>query len=188
MQIDGRNEKSLRHRAIPALALTLAARLAAGDPGPKPSAVDPSTFNVRIAEEAGAAAVRRAVSGAFRSLGDVRCQDLLSRFRDGTGRTLGSNLETLGTTPQEYLRFVLFYDGSQIPACRAKTTKDVFAATTPGSRVVLVCLQQFSAAQRKKPYHGEAVVIHEMLHSLGLGENPPSPEEITRQVMGACAR
>ena len=127
------------------------------------------------------------VSGAFHSLGDDRCQDLLTRFQDGDGRTLSSNLETLGATPQGYLRFVLFYDGSASPPCRAAGSKDVFAVTAPGSRVVLVCVSQFRAAQRTRPYHGEAVVIHEMLHTLGLGENPPTTEEITRQVMGACA-
>jgi len=30
------------------------------------------------------------------------------------------------------------------------------------------------------------VVIHEMLHALGLGENPPTSEEITRQVVKRC--
>ena len=30
------------------------------------------------------------------------------------------------------------------------------------------------------------VVIHEELHSLGLGENPPSSQEITRRVESRC--
>jgi hypothetical protein len=33
-----------------------------------------------------------------------------------------------------------------------------------------------------------AVIIHEMLHSLGLGENPPSSKEITLRVMQRCWR
>jgi hypothetical protein len=32
------------------------------------------------------------------------------------------------------------------------------------------------------------MVIHEMLHSLGLGENPPSSREITKQVTARCGR
>jgi hypothetical protein len=186
MEIDGRNEKSLRLRTLLVLVL-LPAGLAAGEAAPIPSAADPSSFNVRIPEETDAALVRRAVSGAFRSLGDTRCQKVLTLFQDDSGRTLDSKLEALGKTPQEYLRFVLFYDGSGSPACRDTTSKSVFAATATGSRVVLVCLSQFRAAQRTKPYHGESVVIHEMLHSLGLGENPPSSEEISRHVMNACA-
>jgi len=32
----------------------------------------------------------------------------------------------------------------------------------------------------------EAVIIHETLHSLGLGENPPTSDEITRRVFSRC--
>jgi hypothetical protein len=32
------------------------------------------------------------------------------------------------------------------------------------------------------------MVIHEFLHSLGLGENPPSNVEITKQVLTRCGR
>jgi hypothetical protein len=32
----------------------------------------------------------------------------------------------------------------------------------------------------------EAVIIHEMLHTLGLGENPPSSTEITFRVLNRC--
>jgi len=31
-----------------------------------------------------------------------------------------------------------------------------------------------------------AVFIHEMLHTLGLGENPPSTQEITGRVLLQC--
>jgi hypothetical protein len=187
MLIDGRNEKCSWLRALSTLALLLAGRLAAGEPPPEPTVADPSSFNVRIAQEMDAALVRRAISGAFRSLGSAQCGKVLEDFRDDEGRTLASNLETLGKTPQEYLRFVLFYDGSTTPACKAPISKSVFAASSTGSRVILLCMPQFRAAQRTMPYHAEAVVIHEMLHSLGLGENPPTSEEITRRVMAACA-
>jgi hypothetical protein len=33
---------------------------------------------------------------------------------------------------------------------------------------------------------GEIIIIHEVLHTLGLRENPPSSEEITRQVTRRC--
>jgi hypothetical protein len=38
--------------------------------------------------------------------------------------------------------------------------------------------------------YGEAIIIHEMLHALGLGENGrhPSPEAITRRVLQRCGR
>ena len=36
------------------------------------------------------------------------------------------------------------------------------------------------------PSQTEAYLIHEALHSLGLGENPPSPKEITGRVLAMC--
>lgn len=35
---------------------------------------------------------------------------------------------------------------------------------------------------------GDIVIIHEMLHSLGLGENPPTSDEITKRVVQRCGR
>jgi len=37
-----------------------------------------------------------------------------------------------------------------------------------------------------KPFYAEAVIIHETLHSLGLGENPPTSDEITWRVFSRC--
>ena len=37
-----------------------------------------------------------------------------------------------------------------------------------------------------EPRLAEALVIHEMLHTLGLGENPPTSTEITKRVEGRC--
>jgi hypothetical protein len=34
----------------------------------------------------------------------------------------------------------------------------------------------------------QMVVIHEVLHTLGLGENPPSSDQITRRVDLRCRR
>jgi hypothetical protein len=57
---------------------------------------------------------------------------------------------------------------------------------TPGSRVVQVCGRRFGAVARRNPRLAEASVIHEMLHSLGLGENPPDPQVITGRVLDLC--
>ena len=77
---------------------------------------------------------------------------------------------------------VLFYDGSTTAPCRRPR---VYAFTAPGSRVVRACpaLGRLAAAA---PDEAEAVVIHEVLHTLGLAENPPSSEEITARVERRC--
>jgi hypothetical protein len=59
----------------------------------------------------------------------------------------------------------------------------VLAFTQPNSLVVRVCprLIQFQGDW------AELTVLHELLHSLGLGENPPSSAEITDRVRERCA-
>jgi hypothetical protein len=129
--------------------------------------------------------LQRRLNGAFRRLGRPRCQDLLTEFTDAAGRPLAERLEALGRTPQSYLGDILFTDGSQTRPC---ASQDVLAVTNPGSRAVFVCPRQFVAVAYRDPVEAELILIHEMLHSLGLGENPPSSYEITRRVEHRCAR
>jgi len=51
---------------------------------------------------------------------------------------------------------------------------------------VVICGQQFWQAYRENPFRVEALVIHEMLHTLGLGENPPSAMEIDARCSSAA--
>jgi hypothetical protein len=39
---------------------------------------------------------------------------------------------------------------------------------------------------QQKPTHVVAAFIHELLHTLGLGENPPPTQDITRRVLQQC--
>jgi len=49
-----------------------------------------------------------------------------------------------------------------------------------------VCSHRFEDLQERNPSEAEAVVLHELLHSLGLGENPPASSEITDAVIRSC--
>ena len=83
-----------------------------------------------------------------------------------------------------YLDHMFFYDGATSAPCRRA---DVFALTVaPGSRVVQVCGRRFEEVARRNPKLAEASLIHEMLHSLGLPENPPDPRAITERVLDLC--
>ena len=63
----------------------------------------------------------------------------------------------------------------------------VSAFTSPGSQVVRFCGDRFTRAISRRGIGFLATaVIHEELHSLGLGENPPSSTEITRRVEFRC--
>jgi hypothetical protein len=78
---------------------------------------------------------------------------------------------------------VLFLDGAQFATCKRH---GVLAFTAQGSRVVYLCGRDFERAWRKDAREAQATIIHELLHSLGLGENPPSPRKITDRVQRLC--
>ncbi len=140
--------------------------------------------NVRLGGVAGMA-VRQAVEGASLRLETPSCRQVLTDFRDGAGRPLQAALDALGETPAGYLRgLVFFYDGASQRRC---ATGEVLGGTSPGSRVVYVCPLQFSEAFHRDTLLAEVFVIHETLHSLGLGENPPASLEITQRVMTRCS-
>ena len=58
--------------------------------------------------------------------------------------------------------------------------------TTPGSKVVFVCGRQLERMARQDRGYLSVLVIHEVLHTLGLGENPPSSNTITIRVANRC--
>jgi hypothetical protein len=129
------------------------------------------------------AAVRRALTDAASWLAHPSCQGLLSEFSDGRGRPLTERLAEAGGDVERYLGLLVFYDGFDSPTC---TRGGVLAFTSPGSRVVYVCGRDFERACRGDPEQGPSVIIHELLHSLGLPEHPPAPRHITFRVRKAC--
>jgi hypothetical protein len=127
-------------------------------------------------------AVRRAVEQAAARLADPHCQEVLSDFADESGQPLGVKLQASGRTPAQALRVLRFFDDGMAPQCQAGT---VMAFTHPGSGVIRVCGRQF---RDRDPEAATIIVIHEFLHALGLGENPPTSHEITARVAARCAR
>jgi hypothetical protein len=129
------------------------------------------------------AALRRAVLGARQRLARPECQQVFSEFKDASGQTLQERLDAQGQTAASYLGLMVFADGTRLRRCQ---DPNIFAMTDQGSRVVYVCGRQFAFVQSSNPSQAEAFLIHEELHSLGLGENPPSPKEITARVLAFC--
>jgi hypothetical protein len=128
-------------------------------------------------------AVARAIDAAARQLTRAECQGLLDEFSDASGRPLRTALEAQGVDASAYLARVFFYDAPE-GACGTAN----LAITKPGSRAILVCGPRFVSQMKRNSRHVEALVIHEMLHSLGLGENPPSSDHITSRVLARCGR
>jgi hypothetical protein len=127
-----------------------------------------------------AAAVHRAVRGAARRLEQPSCAAVLGRFANRAGQSLSDVLEALGLTPSESFSRIIFRDGRDTATCQGSA---VAAFTGPGSRVVFVCGPRFALIGRAR---AEEVVIHEMLHTLGLGEQPPTPGQIDGVVASHC--
>jgi len=163
-----------------ASALQVAAASAPSEARPASGEDPPLAIGVR---GSAGQSLRRAVLGARRRLADPSCRQLLTDFSDASGRPLAGALADLGLSPAEYLSFVVFYDGTFKSRC---ASGDVLAGTTPGSRVVWVCARTFRAAEASDARLAEALIIHEMLHTLGLGENPPTSTEITQAVLRRC--
>ena len=81
-----------------------------------------------------------------------------------------------------YLTMVTFIDDTRHRLC----VSGVLAFTAPGSRVVRVCVEELNRINAQQPDYVVASLIHEILHTLGLGENPPSSREITARVLARC--
>ena len=64
----------------------------------------------------------------------------------------------------------------------------MLAWTSPGSRAVQICWDQFSAHQRWDTGYTANIIIHEALHTLGLGEGPPEARAISAKVAERCGR
>lgn len=128
-------------------------------------------------------AARKALQGASAWLDAPKCQSLLSEFLDQRGRPLTERLSELDVSPQDYLRLLVVMDGETHAQCRAE---GILAFTEPGSRIVSLCGRTFERASRRDPQEARATIIHESLHSLGLGERPPSPRHINDRVQRLC--
>jgi hypothetical protein len=127
--------------------------------------------------------LRAAVEGALGRLESGGCAAVLRDFTDQLGRPLTARLEELGMSPSEFAQLVRFTPGYEESPCRERG--QAFAYTTPGCPVVRVCRPLLTLA-RSRPELAQAVVIHEILHSLGLSEGPPSSSEITARVTARC--
>jgi hypothetical protein len=143
----------------------------------------PGIVRVRLGGQYDAGTVQRSLDRARGRLERPQCQRVFTDFQDASGRPLQEALDRAGHSGGDHLGTLLFYDGSGQPRCGGPRT---LAFTWVGSQIVFVCAQQFVAAARRDPILADAALIHESLHSLGLGENPPSSSEITSRVISRC--
>ena len=126
-------------------------------------------------------ALGSAVTLAKSALRRPACRMLLDAYSDEEGRHLQKNLDALGASPSSYLGWLSFHPASA--AAGRCADRSVVFFTTPSSRVVFACEGRLEGLE---PGLAGALVLHEALHTLGLGENPPSPSQITARVREKC--
>ena len=148
-----------------------------------PAQEEAVVIQVRIGRVGDRQAVERAAEGVRQRLRDPECRRVLADFNDPQGRSLADALDALGRSAEEYLGWVYFYDGFGMGRCMQKS---VYAISSPGSRVVRMCGPRFTELEGREPRTAQAVVLHEVLHTLGLGENPPNSAHITQRVVERC--
>jgi|GEM_PF-3025613 len=135
--------------------------------------VDPS-FGPRVAE---------AVGEAARRLDTPSCALVLSDYVDAkSGLTLAENLSATGRTASEHVESLWFRGASRL---RPFAGRRVFAFTVPASSVVYLCREDLLRIQNQ-PRLLTAIVLHEVLHTLGLRDDHPSSVSITERVLDRC--
>jgi hypothetical protein len=128
--------------------------------------------------------VEFAREGAMRRLRVPECGALLDEFHDAGGRPLSTRLRAFDVSADAYLAMLPFLDGRGRPGCADGQSE---LRTVVGEARVFVC-QPFLRTVNRERLAAEVYVIHEMLHTLGLGENPPTSGEIAYRVRIRCAR
>ena len=139
---------------------------------------------VSIAHPFVRAAVVETIHGVAERLHQGSCDAVFEDFHDAAGRTLLERLATERRTATDTLDSLSFVNGDEQPLCR--TRSEVGAFTQPGGHVVQICATRFLQIFRRDRRAAETLLIHELLHTIGLGENPPSSAAITEQVMMRC--
>ncbi len=149
-------------------------------PPPPPSLVAPIVASLH---PRALAALTQMIEAAEQKLAASRCQEVFRDFHDAAGRPLERALEETGRNAVSLLRSLEFAEGSGDPACQSRST---LAWTHPGARTIYLCSLAFADAAHFNSRFLANLMIHEGLHTLGLGENPPSSLEITQQVALKC--
>jgi len=133
--------------------------------------------------------VHQAIQGAKDRLEDPTCLKVLDDFTDEQGFPLSMALSELHQTPGARLLDLIYVDATDDDLC---DDLGVGAFTSMRGRVIYMCAERFASAESPLTgIAGQILVIHELLHSLGLPEYPSTPEaltsaEITRRVWARC--
>lgn len=133
-------------------------------------------------------AVDNALGNATAKLGSTQCQAMIRNNTDAAGISLWDVMSAYASDPSRYIALqVTFRSGDGIYDMQGNIPCSAIAGELAweyavGVHEVQVC-SEFSTLTVGA---GGSTLIHEMLHTLGLPENPPKSAEIQQMVVDAC--
>ena len=101
---------------------------------------------IRIVDPAARRAAIAALEAAATQLEEGDCRKVLTDFRNGNGATLADQLSSLGVDIQAYFAMITFID-TRHRLCEGGAV----LFTTPGSRVVRVCIDELKRLKGNEP-------------------------------------
>jgi hypothetical protein len=126
-------------------------------------------------------ALQWSIGIASQQLRRSECLKAFAEFQLADGTTPLEKLEATGLTAEEHLATLEWESGATSGRC----APGALLATVRNGRRVTVC-PGFAKVVASQPSFGATLVIHEQLHALGLGENPPTSTYITTRVYHRC--
>lgn len=117
---------------------------------------------------------------AVERLGRTDCRRIFEEVHDFTGRPVARRLESGERSPSSHFARLTFVESSDGP-CAANLT----AWSVAGDVRVRICSRRFSALAGQDRREAAAVLIHEALHTLGVGEDAAN-QPLTAYVRGRC--
>jgi hypothetical protein len=126
-------------------------------------------------------AVQWSLGIATKQLRHAECLKVFEEFRLPGGSTPRQNLDQTGLSAEEFLGTLEWESGAVSGRCEP----GALLATTREAKRISVC-PGFAKIVASRPAFGATLIIHEQLHALGLGENPPLSTYITARVYHWC--
>ena len=157
-----------------------------GDVGSAQSAASTEgSFRNRLTGDA-RGVLQRIMTGTRRRLAHPACQALFADFVDRDKRTLSAILDAESRTAIDYFDELYFVEANNSHQCQRSPALIAFTAVR--GRIIYVCTRPLIASLSQDASAGEILLIHELLHAIGLGEDPPSSAAITARVWTRCGR
>lgn len=163
--------------------LLFAAFLASGTK-PHVAGADPplASFAARVVPPGPLAQVLAPVRDlAVERLGRTDCRKIFEELHDFTGRPVARRLEAGERSPSAHFARLTFVESPDGP-CAA----NLAAWSVAGDVRVRICSREFSALAGRDRRGAAAILIHEALHTLGVGEDA-AKQPLTAYVRRRCS-